>query len=248
MAESLAEIAGLTLPNLPSILDQKPIEVVSRFNTPYVTFCHPNSPLWGKILSKYSDAREAEQYLISGDEVTRLAPFKYAILTAKQYWVAGDKEKITGVSFSEKSHPYGESIDAVVLCYVNDKLIPASVQFRTTKCGAVHPMISAFAEATTAEWGKKSKSHELTMACQKPWMRFFGTVMLDKPRTSKSSGMVYIPASVVISPTSAAEWKVLAEHLTGDTDTSKEFYRAVEEASSNFERRGKELQEIASRS
>lgn len=241
MAKSLAAQQNLIVPEgnkLPAIFDAKP-EIKPRAMAPYVVFGHPMSPGWGKFVGSYPDAKEGQQFLVQNEKVTRLDQFRYSLMTAKQYWAEGDQEGVKAVSLTEKPHPFKEVIEAVVLVYLGELLIPATVQFRSVKTGAVLPAVKALEQAASPDWAKLSQAHELTLVCQKPFMRFFAEVQLGNMKTSKSSGMRYLPASCVIKPTTAVEWKILAAHFSGENTTA--FYAALNEAADTFERRMAEL-------
>ena len=235
-SQSLAAQAGLTNEvKLPAMFEA-PVQVDARSTCPYVTFAHPLSKLWGKIVGKYPDVSDGQPFLVDGDSITKLSPMKYSLMTAKQYWAKGDQEGLTDVSLSER-HDFKENVEAVVLLFVDGRVMPASCQFRSVKTGAIHPMVTALEQAQTPAWADLSPAHKETLVCQKPFMRFYGEVTILPARTSKSSGYKYTPATVTVKPTAVAEWRVLAEHFNGESDQSKAFYAKLEEAADVFKRR-----------
>lgn len=235
--QSLAAAAGLTANQLPAMFEAPTMDVKKRTLPPYVTFAHPMSPLWTKIIAKYPALQEGEQYLVEGETYTKLNPFKYVLMMAKQYWAKGDKTGLTAASMTEKQFPFKEQIETVIIVFLPDRLVPATCGFRSTKCGAVHPMVEALAEAATPAWAEKSPAHKLTLTCEKPFMRFFGTVVLGNQKTSKSSGNPYIPGNVQVSPTTAVEWKQMAEYFVGDSMQVKDFYADLNGIAETFTRR-----------
>lgn len=258
MAKSLAAEKGLvTLPenlNLPSVFQAPAPDIKGRFTSPYVMFGHPMAKeVWPKVLMRYNDAQEGQQFLMGSFDkgadgkwthvstIERLQPFKYSIVTARQYWSRGDNTgAVLETSLTEKPFPFKEIVEGVILVYLGDKLIPATCQFRSTKTGGIKPMTAALLEAEdAAKWSAKGEAYKLSLVASKPFMRFYGTVSLGNAKTSKRSGNPYIPASCMVHATTAVEWKMLGEHFSDlswiegpVTEVSKAFERRIDEVAS----------------
>jgi len=239
--KSLAAQAGLVGEfKLPAMFEQAPT-VKPRALCPYVAFVHPMSPSWGSLSTKCPGLQESDPVLVGpGDAARKLAPFKYHLLTAKQYWTKGDSQgNVTDWSLTSKAD-FGENVEAVILVMVDDKLVPATCQFRTTKSGGVHPMVQALETSAGEDWAKLSPQHKETLVCQKPFMRFYGEVVVGPKRTSKGTGRAYTPATVKVYPTTVAEWRVLSESFKSEL-----FQKELEEAAEAFTRRMDDIQSKA---
>jgi hypothetical protein len=216
-------------------------DVKARELAPYVMFCHSNAKVYSRLVAAKPSVQEGDQFLIYPDRVVDVTPLKFGLFIAKQYWAQGDASgNVIATSPVERPHPFGEQIECVIIVYHGEQLIPASINFRTTKCAAAQKASMALAECMTPEWAKKSPAHELTLGCQKPFMRFFATIRLGPKTTSKRSGLPYVPADAEIHPTTMVEWKLLAEHLSAETEVGKKFAEDLQKAANTFESRIKD--------
>jgi hypothetical protein len=240
MAKSLAAQAGAlsTEFQLPAAFQTQPEKLATRALSPYITFAHPKrSDEWTKIVSKFGNINEGDMYLMEKDNVTALPKAKVGLLCCKQFWAqvnaAGEIQK---VSMKEVPYPYKEHIESVLLVYFDDRIVPANVQFRTTKCPAAKSLADALIKASTPEWEKESPAHKETLAISQPFMRFYGEMYLGPQRTSKTNGMPYRPTKCDVKPTSPSEWRLL-DAFTKNPDTKK----ALEDAANRFESRMAEM-------
>ncbi len=237
--QSLAAQAGvIDAPQLPAIFSQPPEPLKSRFLTPYITFAHNKRPdEWAKLVGAFGQIQEGNMYLFAGDEAFALSPAKLGWLCCKQYWAsvngAGEVQK---VSFKEMPTPFKEHVEAVVLVYFEDRIVPANIQFRTTKCPAAKMLSDALIEAATPAWADKSPQHRETLACQHPFMRFFGIVDLGPSRTSKSSGLTYRTTTCTVKPTGVAEWRLL-DKMSKEPNCTK----SLQDAADRFQMRCEEM-------
>lgn len=239
--QSLAASAGALAQqgfNLPSVFSAPPTPIVARKVSPYITFAHDKrADEWAKIKSKVGDVREGEMYLIESDVVTHLAPAKLCWIAGRQYWAETNPAgEVLRTSFSEQPHPYKEHVEAVVLVLLADRVVPANVQFRTTKCPAAKALSDALLEAQTPEWLQKSPAHAETGVLQQPFMRFYGVVELSPLRTSRSSGLTYRTTQCAVKPTAVPEWRLLS-----DFAKSPDSQTQLNEAASRFEHRVNEV-------
>lgn len=224
---------------LPALFESpKGVEdVQGRSVAPYVCFASPAAKQqWPRLVAAIPNVKEADQVLVTPTRSAQLTPLKFHLLIARQYWahVSADGQ-ILAARDKEHPNPYREQIEAVVIAYDGETLVPANMTFKSTKCGACQDMCRALVEASSPDWAKKSPAHELTLQATKPFMRFFGVVDTVK-RTAKQSGLSYIQATVTIHPTTAVEWKLLAKFLQ-----MQEFMDALQVASDRFERRVAEI-------
>jgi len=127
---------------------------------------------------------------------------------------------VLAVSFNEMPKPFKEHILAVVLVYLDDRIYPANIEFRTTKCPAGKELADALAAADTPEWANLSQAHKETLAIQQAFGRFYGEVKLAGARPSKESGMPYNPLHAAIKPTTLTEWRMLDAFIK-DPETNK---------------------------
>lgn len=210
--QSLAAQAGVLKAELqlPSVFSAPQEKIQGRFSAPYVTFAHPKrADEWAKIVGKYGAPNEGDMFLVEPTGVTKMDTMKAALLCARQAWTvtnaAGD---ILTVHFEEKPGTK-ELVVAALLVYLEDRVVPANIKFKTTKCRAAKELADALAEAATPEWADKSPAHKDTMVVGYPFGRYYGLVKVMEARPSKTSGTPYRPTSTVIAPTGMQEWKLL---------------------------------------
>lgn len=236
--QSLASQAGATEFKMPAVFQQPQEALKSRFLAPYITFAHPKrADEWAKIVSKFGTISEGSMFLLNQNDVVKLDPLKCSLLCYRQYWgevsAAGE---LLRASFKEQPKPFKEHIEAVLLVYLEDRVTPANVQFRSTKCAACHTLASALVEAGRPDWAEKSPQHKETLAVQQPFARFYGTVTLAPTRTSRQSGMPYTPTRCAVSPTGPAEWRLL-DTFSKDPEATK----LLDDAANRFEARVAEV-------
>lgn len=215
-----AEAAGF---QLPAIFQKPQTPVVARAWAPQVVFAHhKRADEYKKIMAKFPATSEGDMCFIFGDRIERLEMAKMALVMCQQYW-ASKKEgsgDLLACSFNEMPHPFKEYIHAVVLVYLEDRIYPANIEFRTTKCPAGKELSDALLAASDPKWGELSPAHKEALIVQQPFGRYYGEVKLAGMRPSKSSGMPYNPLHATIKPTSVPEWR-LFDAFTKDPDTNK---------------------------
>lgn len=233
---SLAAQAGAVATQelkLPAVFGAPQAPVVGKKWPPIITFAHPKrADEWAKLIAKFKSVNEGDMYFV-GDELHKLDVAKLSLVCCMQYWSlsnpAGEMQKAT---FSQQPHPWKEHIEAVVLVYLPNGVVPANVCFKTTKCPGAKTLSDALIQASGPEWGKESPAHELTLRLTQPFMRFYGNVTLGPTRTSKSSGLPYRPTQCTIHATGPEEWAAL-KALTENPDTQKQ----LDEAAQRYQRR-----------
>ncbi len=223
---------------MPSIFSAPTEPVKARKIAPYITFAHPKrADEWAKIVGKFGNVDEGDTFLVEPNGITKLPTMKLAFIACKQYWAqANPAGELIAAAFEERPHPWKEHIQAVVLVYLEDRIVPANIEFRTTKCGAAKTMSDALADAASPDWAARSPQHKETLVCTQPFMRFYGECAHGPNRTSKTSGLPYRPMGAVVKPTSVTEWRLLAK-LIEDPETEK----AMEAAADRFQYRVDEV-------
>ena len=244
-AASLASQAGVLAPadlKLPAVFSAPAEPVQARYIAPYISFAHPNkSDEWKKLNDKFGAVEEGQMFLMEKEGPTRLNPAKLSLFCCKQFWAKGNAAgEILQISWKELPDPFKEHVECVVLVYLEDRIVPANIEFRTTKCGAAKALSDALLEAQTAAWGDRSPAHKETLVCNQPFMRFYGDVSLGEKRTSRRTGLPYRPTQTNIKPTGAAEWRLLKDFFEKE-GTQK----AIDDAAMRFESRIAEMKQKA---
>lgn len=232
--QSLAASGGAlsTAVQLPSVFSAPPDKLKGRLTAPYVTFAHhQRADEWKRLNSKFGAVAEGDMFFMSEDRVEALQTAKLGLLCCKQCWVeknpAGD---LLRVSWKERPKPFKEQVEAVVLVYFDDVVVPANMSFRTTRCGAVRNLSDALIEAAHPSWGDKGAAYKETFACAQPFMRFYGVCALGPARNSRESGLPYRPLLCDVKPTSVPEWRLLKAFVEDPASNAK-----LEDAAARFE-------------
>lgn len=237
--QSLAAQAGAIDFQLPAVFGGGQQAIAAKKWPPMITFAHnKRADEWAKITAKFGRAVEGGMYLVHNDRVERLETAKLGWFIGQQYWVRKDGAgNVVEASFDKESPPgFVEQVEACVVVYLSDGLLPANVQFRTTKCSAAQKLSDEFNACQEPGWAEKSDGHKMTLSLRDPWMRFYGIVTELPPRPSKTSGNLYTPLDTRLAPTGVAEWK----HIQ-DFCKDPENQRMVSEVAANYERRIAEM-------
>lgn len=243
MAESLAAEAGVLTAapkfEMPAVFQEPTEKVVGRFNTPYISFAHKNrQDEYAKLVGQYGNVNEGEMFLVEGSILTKLDTAKLGIIKLKQYWVEKNAAgEVLKASYTEKPWPWAEHMDAVVLVYLDDRIVVANVNPHTTKCSGFKSLADALKACQTPEWADKSPAHQATMQINQPFMRFFGEVTLSVNRISKKSGLPYRVTQCVIKPTTNVEVELLKAFIASP-DNNKQ----LSDAADRYSFRIKELE------
>ena len=233
MSESLAAEAGALTkaPNfeMPAVFQEPNEKVVGRFNAPYLSFAHKErKDEYGKLVGKFGAVNEGDLFLIEGDSSTKLTTAKLSAVKVKQYWVEKNAAgEVLKSSFTEMPWPWAEHMDVVVLVYLPERVVAATANPHTTKCGAFKTLADALDECQTPEWGQKSPAHAETLQINQPFMRFFGEVTVAEPRISKKTGRPYRTTQCVVKPVTNVEVKLLKAFIESP-ETNKQLTDAAE--------------------
>lgn len=200
---------------MPAIFQPPAAPLEGRAMAPYVVFAHANKKdEWNKLVSKFGNGvSDGDTFLIEPDGVTPLPTIKCSVVTYRKFYSAKDNAgKMTSTSEVETPLQKNENVEAVIFVYLEDRAVVANVQFRTTKCGGVVELSRGLAEAKDPSWASKSELHKQTLVAAEPFLRFYGELTVQPPRTPKGGGMPYRPCACSgIKPTTAAEWKLAKE-------------------------------------
>lgn len=242
MAKSLAAQGGVLTQEvkLPAVFSAPQQKIEARKLAPYLVFAHnKRADEWAKLVSKHGSVAEGDLFLITPERSYPLPVAKVGWLCGRQYWAETNAvgDTLLRVSFQEAPHPFGERVEAVVLVYLEDRIVPANVLFKKTKCPAAKVLSDAFIDAQSPEWADRSSAHKETLVCSQAFMRFYGEVCVSPPRTSKRSGLPYRTTTCKVSPTSVAEWRLLKQFCE-DPESQK----ALNEAAARFESQMREVE------
>jgi hypothetical protein len=229
---------------LPGVFtNNAPAPVAPRNFPPYISFAHDKrADEWGRIKLKYPGITAGEMVLIATGipevGILKLDTFRLTWLCHRQYWShSKENGELIATSYTEKGSPYKDCVEAVVLVYLEDRIIPANVCFKTTKTPAARTLSNALFEATQPAWGDKGPEYKETLICGQPFMRFYGEVKLGAPRTSKKTGLPYRPTECIIKPTGVADWRLM-DAFSKDPAAQK----LLDDAANNFQNRVKEVE------
>lgn len=213
--------------------------------TPYATFCSTKSKSWGRLAIALPGLEDSDAVLVmpEPDMPIKLAPFRFSLVTARQFFAVMDQEgQIESCCLNKQLPGMKEFIESILVVLTPDgKSVAARMTWKTTKCAAAHKAIAALKMCETPKWGTLSEAHKQSLSAPHAWMRYTATSKLGPTRTSKSgpgAGYTYRAADAVILPTGPTEWMALSHVLT-DKD-AREVFAKVGEA---YERRMRELEE-----
>lgn len=230
--QSLAAQSGaLSAPafDLPAVFSAPQTEIKAREVSPYVTFAHPNrKDEWAKLVGKLGTVNEGDMFLMMQDNFVKLDKMKCYWLRGEQYWARTNASgEVLETSLKELPHPWKEHIEAVVLVILDDRIVPANIQFRTTKCPAGKVLHDALSEAQTPGWLDKSPQHKETGIVTQPFFRFYGLLELSPQRTSRASGLPYRTTVCTVHPTGMSDWRLI-EAFSKDPECNKALTKAAE--------------------
>ena len=187
--------------------------------TPYVQFLNAKSPSYPKVVAALPDAQEGDPILM-GEKPVRLDPMRFSLIRAKAHYseVTADGTVLRSTSDPERAatdKKLAEHIECVLLVVTPDGLVPCRCQFKGARLKAVRNALDALKEASSPEWGKKSKDHEASLVATDPRFRFTSTVRITF-QTSRTNGFKYALATSVAKPTGVADWKQIGEFFASE--------------------------------
>lgn len=214
MAESKSLAAQSAGFQMPGALMAPSAPIVSGLEwAPYISFAHPSrKDEWAKLQAKFGSVKEGHPYFIDGTDMRQLPTMKLGYICGTQYWShKSPNGTLLAFSRTAKPTPFREHVEAVVLVYLDDKVVPANVSFHTTKCGAAKTMDENLRLAATIEWGQQGPDYGMTMQIPQAFLRFYADVALGEPRNSKTTGLPYQPLYASIKPTTSTEWAAVGQ-------------------------------------
>jgi hypothetical protein len=230
-ASLAAQSGALTAPletQMPAIFGSPGEDIKGREWGAKVVFAHSGKPDEYKRLVQALGGRapdDMDMFLIESDTVTHLPTMKCGWLIGQQRWVTEVKKDgrwvIDKVKEEEdKTKGWKEIVDAALLVYLADRIVPAQCRFKTTKCPGAITLSKAAKEAATPEWAEKSDHHRATLAIQQSFWRFHGIVIVLPKRNPQGGGEPYRPTSCDIFPTGPNEVKLI-EKFNRDPESKK---------------------------
>ena len=183
---------------------------------PYIQFVYTKSKNYAAIIQKIPTIREGEPVLLLPEPANpiKLAPFKFFLLSASEYWGQYNQQgELLASSSTKPDAPnakpkWDQTIEAAVLVILDDRLVPASVRFKTTTCPAVTKSMFAASEVKTEAWGKKGPEYAFTLRCDQPRLRFT-THAVRVEKTNREKGTTYPSMEAAIHPTKGEEFTLL---------------------------------------
>lgn len=200
--------------NLPALFGENAgIEVIPRFNVPYLIFAQPAAKdQWKELMQKFSDIEDGDPVLFFPPPAKpiKLAPLRLTICAAKQYFVTRDpKGKVTGC-YQKPSPDRDEFIQAALIVYLPDRAVPCTCLAKTTKCGAFQQISDEIKACQDPKWMENGEAHKAAVAaCAVPFSRVVGTVSIGS-KTGSDTGINYKPTRAVVAPSTSTEWALLA--------------------------------------
>lgn len=202
-------------------------------SAPVVMFAHPASlTFYPRIVAAHPGIATGAPVLIHPNNAppVKLDPFKYMLIAAKQFFcsVDGQGNPVQCVVEPDDAHEK-EYIDSLILVFTSDGIIPATCQWRTTKCQAIHGAKDEleFITQNPDEWAKRSAEHQFASQMPHPYARFTCTVQMQG-KTAKGSGLPMQLASAIINPATPGDWKVLQAAFTDNEQVKKYLHDCTE--------------------
>jgi hypothetical protein len=183
--------------------------------TPFATFISAKSPRFPELAAAIPGLKEPQVVLIrpQPQRPIRLDPFKVHLITARQFWVESEEDhSLIRVQYNrpEKySAELKETIEAVVLAYAGNKVFPARVTFKTTKCVGAAVAAKTLKLAASASWADEGPEYAATLQLPMPWARFTATFTCTQ-QTARFSGRKYWLSNATITPTSESDAATVA--------------------------------------
>lgn len=208
---------------VPVGFDVSPGEVVHcPPSANYAFFVSNKGRTFAKVSQQIPAIQDGSAVLCEGSNYSHLNPFRFYLIQALQHWSMLDGEgKITKTTFDageakEDKALWKEHVETLLIVLTpDDRLVPATCTFKTTKCNAAHTAIEAIhlAEDLTA-WGKKSPEHKVSLIAPLAYARVLTTVTLK--RGTSRAGYAFVAADAFVRPTGLSDWQLLSESFASD--------------------------------
>jgi len=201
---------------LPAIFGGPAEDIKAKDWGTYVCFAHAKrADEYRRIVQAIGRAPDDhDMFLMEAKTVTPLPVMKCTILKLQQRWVRTvEKNGVfepAEVSAVEMPSPFAEVIDAAILVYLSDRIVPATIECRKAKCSGMVTINDALHLASTNEWASKGELYKQTLQLQQPFWRFYAKYEVLPPRPPKGGGYPYRPTRADVFPTGPDEWKLIA--------------------------------------
>ena len=216
---------------------------IERSGATCVRFFHGMSELAGEIQAQCKGVKPADPILCENGKFTKLDPFRFHILDYKRLWVEREqgKQALNVATEDPGNRAYKEEIHAVILVYVDDRVVPATCVFKSGLCKGVIPAINDLIGmrdgAFMSDWARRTPEHNVAAGIALPFARFV-VEMSTKQSTSKSTGYKYFDSQSTMPPTNAGDYSILGKALTDAQD-------AVAKVQANHDARVQDLLKLA---
>lgn len=230
--------------SLPAWLAEVPVESapLDRPTAPYVANASTRSSRWDSL--RASGCQDGDFYLTDeSGQVFPLRPFRYHLVCAVAYHTAMDAQgEVTAAAAPSGDRP-PEGMDehylAIVIADLNGVLIPAKLEVRRTKVGAIRPAIAALQQASSPDWPSLSAEHRASASFPLPLGRFLATATTVR-RVARSTGNAYHAGTCACRPSTTEERSRLAAALNDAA-----FLARLEAVRASWDARNVRLQQLA---
>lgn len=226
MSNVPAKMSGSMFSGLNN-LDTKPAETAlapienTASGSSFVGFFVAKGKRVADIVGAMPGIQEGSPYYYDPENgYTKIDNLRYMVVAdsnnnpfAFQAWIERDSENkpVAGTlqrqDFKSKMK---ESLDALALVFIGDKVVPTNISFGGGKSPAFHKMIEAVSQSAKPEWAEKSPDHKASLAAPFPY-RVIGHVTTWMKTVG--SGFKMVAAKVNPKPITAGEATILAASL-----------------------------------
>lgn len=221
-AEAKGEAPKANLPaqvgnfQLPALFGKNAgIEVVPRFNVPYLLFAQPAAKdQFRDLMMKFPGIEDGDPVLMlpAPEKPIRPEPLKVMMLAAQQYYVIRDtKQGGKIISAHKKPRPGSdEYMQLALIVFLPDRAVPCGCLAKTVKCAAFQELSVEIKKSQEPDWIKNGEAHAAAVAaCSEPFARVVATVSMGS-KVGRGSGQPYKPTRASIAPSTSTEWALLA--------------------------------------
>jgi len=213
---TLAELGGVATEN----------EVVHTDNSvPWIGFHHPKSGKFAEISATLPDLKEGDPYLCFHGYKSLVGVRMQLLGKQYQTWQQTNAAgALTAVVEMEGRFPFKEVIDAVVMVYLDEGIVTATIGLRGPKCRCASDFQYA-AELTEAPaWAGTDKFRQQLAKMPARMRVAMALTMVEK--IDQTSGSSYHVAQGVCSPLTPDELMLFGEY-TKDTEQGKKLAQVL---------------------
>ncbi len=170
-------------------------------NLDWVQFYDYRAKNSAKIKAKVPGVQDADPILIqTNGDITKLAPFRFHLLKAFQYWARNDGQgKPLEVRTEDpKNKDFVETIESVILVHAPGGVVVATNRAARALTAGMHTVIQELDVCQTPEWLGRSAAHRETSSIGIPAFRFVAE--LTSFKKTGNSGSVYRLSEATCTP------------------------------------------------